>query len=153
MDISKSSGATPGTSTFTTRVSSVSDFARMGIAYDIPGKQIDGMEVLTVYEEFKEAVGTAKAGTPVFLEAKTYRYRGHSMSDPATYRTRDEVDTFRRQDPIVILRAYMEERNLVSDDQYEEMDREARKIADDAAEFAESSDEPALETLYEDVLA
>jgi pyruvate dehydrogenase E1 component alpha subunit len=135
------------------RVSSVSDFAQMGVAYDIPGKQIDGMDVLGVYEEFKEAIATAKAGTPVFLEVRTYRYRGHSMSDPATYRTRDEVDAFRKQDPIEILKSYMEERDLLSQDQYKEFDQEARKIAENAVEFAESSEEPALEALHEDVLA
>ena len=135
------------------RVSSVDDFSRMGAAYDIPGHRIDGMNVLTVYEEVMTAVKTAKAGTPVFLEALTYRYRGHSMSDPATYRTRDEVEDYRKQDPILILKATMEEWGVLSTEEYESLDEAAKRAADESVEFAEQSEEPSPDSLYEDVLA
>jgi pyruvate dehydrogenase E1 component alpha subunit len=134
------------------RVSAVHDFSKMGAAYDMPGKQIDGMNALTVYEEVSAALRTAKAGTPVLLEAQTYRYRGHSMSDPATYRSKDEVEDYRRQDPILILKTTMEDQGLITDDQYQAMDAMAKKMSEDAVAFAEESPEPALETLHEDVL-
>jgi pyruvate dehydrogenase E1 component alpha subunit len=135
------------------RVSSVQDFARMGVAYDIPGKRIDGMNVLTVFEEVSAAVESAREGNPMLIEARTYRYRGHSMSDPATYRTKDEVEDYRRQDPILILKAAMEERALLSAEEYASLDEAARKQADESVAFAEASPEPALETLTQDVLA
>jgi pyruvate dehydrogenase E1 component alpha subunit len=135
------------------RVSAVDDFTKKGLAYDIPGYQVDGMDVLAVFEAIKEAVASAKAGNPVLIEVKTYRYRGHSMSDPATYRTRDEVDDYRKQDPILILRALMEEEGMLTEEQFKEIDEAARKAADEAVEFSEASEEPPLETLHEDVLA
>ncbi len=135
------------------RVSSVHDFSQMGSAYDIPGKQVDGMNVLTVYEEVKAAVRIAKEGTPVFLEVRTYRYRGHSMSDPATYRTRDEVEDYRKQDPILLLQSIMEEAGVLSDDEYRKLDEQAKRAGDEAAAFAEESPEPAPDALWQDVLA
>jgi len=135
------------------RVSSVHDFSQMGTAYDIPGKQVDGMNVMTVYEGMKDATRTAKEGKPVFLEVKTYRYRGHSMSDPATYRTRDEVEDYRKQDPILLLQAIMEEEGTLSEDEYRRLDEEAKRAGEEAAAFAEESAEPPLEALWQDVLA
>ena len=135
------------------RVSAVKDFSQMGQAYDMPGKRIDGMNVLTVYEEISSAIEAAKGGTPVLVEARTYRYRGHSMSDPATYRSRDEVEDYRRQDPIQILKTELEEQGQITEEQYGELDAEARKAADEAVAFAEASPEPELASLHEDVLA
>jgi pyruvate dehydrogenase E1 component alpha subunit len=135
------------------RVSAVNDFSQMGQAYDMPGKRIDGMNVLTVYEEISSAIEAAKGGTPVLVEARTYRYRGHSMSDPATYRSRDEVEDYRRQDPIQILKTELEEQGQLTEEQYGELDAEARKTADEAVAFAEASPEPELASLHEDVLA
>ena len=83
------------------RVSAVKDFSKLGMAYDMPGKQVDGMDVLSVYEQVKMAVDRARVKKmPSLLEIKTYRYMGHSMSDPATYRTKEELAEYRRQDPI-----------------------------------------------------
>jgi len=135
------------------RVSSVHDFSQMGVAYDMPGKRIDAMNVLTVYEELSAAVKTAREGNPMLVEARTYRYRGHSMSDPATYRSKDEVEDYRRQDPILILKATLEEQGLLSEEEYGRMDAEAKGKAEEAVTFAEESPEPALETLVQDVLA
>ena len=136
------------------RVSSVEDFSRMGSSYDIPGKQIDGMDVLKVYEGVKEAVERARRDNePSFLEIVTYRYKGHSMSDPATYRTKEELEGYRRQDPIQILKAALLKNGELSEEQYAAIDEECKNISEEAARFAEESPEPPLETLYEDVLA
>ncbi len=135
------------------RVSSVHDLSSMGQSYDIPGKQVNGMDVLEVYEATREAVKQAKEGLPSLLEMKTYRYRGHSMSDPGKYRTREELDEYRQQDPILFLKTGMQEAGLLTEEAYKDLDQKYRKIADDSVVFAENSDEPELETLYEDVLA
>jgi len=136
------------------RVSSIEDFSLMGVSYNIPGKQVDGMNVLTVYQEVSEAVKRAREeGLPTFLEIRTYRYRGHSMSDPATYRTREEVDEYKRQDPLFILKDYLQQRGLIKDTEYDAMDKEAKRVSDEAVKFAEESEEPDIASLHEDVLA
>ncbi|HZJ57685.1 MAG TPA: pyruvate dehydrogenase (acetyl-transferring) E1 component subunit alpha [Clostridia bacterium] len=136
------------------RISSVHDFYKMGDSYGIPGKQVDGMNVLEVYEEMLQAAKTAReSGLPSFLEIKTYRYRGHSMSDPAKYRTREELDEYRRQDPVLLFKDALIEYNVITEEDYREMDNRYKEVANRATEFAENSEEPGLETLYEDILA
>ena len=136
------------------RVSSVTDFVVMGHSYGIPGKQVNGMDVLEVYKEVKEAAARVRTeSTPMFLEIKTYRYRGHSMSDPAKYRTPEELESYKKQDPLIILRSRMEESGTLSTEQYETMDTECKAVCDDAVKFAEESPEPEPSALYEDVLA
>lgn len=135
------------------RVSSVQDFSLKASGYGMPGKQVDGMDVLSVYEELKVAVDRARnERMPCLLEIKTYRYVGHSMSDPATYRSKGELNVHKQQDPILIFKGQLIAENIISDDDYQEMDIKFKAIANEAATFAEESDEPALETLYEDVL-
>jgi pyruvate dehydrogenase E1 component alpha subunit len=135
------------------RVSSVTDFSKMGVSYDIPGSQTDGMDVLKVYETVREAVERARREhQPSFIEAVTYRYKGHSMSDPATYRTREELEEYKNQDPILILKALMLESKQISNEEFDRIDAECKQTSNDAAQFAEDSPQPALETLYEDVL-
>ncbi len=135
------------------RVSSVTDFSKMGASYDIPGKQIDGMDVLKVYEGVNEAVAAArKEHQPSFIEAVTYRYKGHSMSDPATYRTKEELEQYKSQDPILILKAAMIRDGDISNEEFDEIDGECKRLSSEAAQFAEDSPEPAEETLYEDLL-
>ena len=136
------------------RVSSVTDFVVMGHSYGIPGKQVNGMDVLEVYREVKEAAARVrKESTPIFLEIKTYRYRGHSMSDPAKYRTPEELESYKKQDPLLIMKSRMEESGSLTDGQYEAMDAECKALCDDAVKFAEESPEPEPSALYEDVLA
>ena len=136
------------------RVSSVTDFSAMGASYNIPGKQVDGMNVIEVYEETAAAVEQARnTGSPSLLEIKTYRYKGHSMSDPGKYRTREELDAYRQQDPILILKAALEDGNILSLEEYTAMDKEYREICDYAAEFAAQSPEPDIDTLYKDIYA
>jgi len=136
------------------RVSSVIDFVVMGHSYGIPGKQVNGMDVLEVYREVKEAAARVRSeSTPIFLEIKTYRYRGHSMSDPAKYRTPEELESYKKQDPLLIMKSRMEESGTLSEGQYEAMDAECKALCDDAVKFAEESPEPEPSALYEDVLA
>ena len=136
------------------RVSSVTDFVVMGDSYGIPGKQVNGMDVEEVYREVGEAAGTARGeSTPVFLEIKTYRYRGHSMSDPAKYRTPEELEAYKKQDPILIQRSRMEEAGHLSEAEYTAMDTECKSICDEAVTFAEESPEPELSALHQDILA
>jgi pyruvate dehydrogenase E1 component alpha subunit len=135
------------------RVSSVTDFSKMGASYDIPGSQMDGMDVLKVYEAVKEAVERArKEHQPSFIEAVTYRYKGHSMSDPATYRTKEELKEYKNQDPILILKTKLIDSKQISNEEFDKIDVECKQISNDGAQFAEDSPQPAVETLYEDVM-
>ncbi len=136
------------------RVSSVNDFSIMGQSYGIPGKQINGMDVLIVYDEiFKAAERVRKESTPLFFEIKTYRYKGHSMSDPAKYRTREELSTYKQQDPILILKNAMVEENMLDEDEYRKIDDDIKSVCRNAVDFAEESPEPDPSALYDDILA
>jgi pyruvate dehydrogenase E1 component alpha subunit len=136
------------------RVSSVEDFSQMGASYGIPGKQVDGMNVLSVYSDVSNAVKRAKKhGEASFLEVKTYRYKGHSMSDPGTYRSREEIEDYKKQDPILIMQEYLKSKDLLSEEEYKKMDQECRRICDEAVDFAEKSAEPPPESLFQDVYA
>jgi pyruvate dehydrogenase E1 component alpha subunit len=105
------------------RVSAVEDFTIMGASYGIEGRQVNGMDVLAVYEAVSEEVARIrKEKVPGFLEIKTYRYKGHSMSDPAKYRTREELESYRLQDPILILKSKMAEAGFLNEQEYETID-------------------------------
>jgi len=134
------------------RVSAVHDLSSLSTSYDMPGKQVDGMDVLAVYENVAEAVRLARdQSQPSLLEIRTYRYMGHSMSDPATYRTKDELKKHRQQDPILILRDRLTAAGVIGEEQYKQMDQQCRQTVAEAVEFAEASQPPAIGTLYEDV--
>jgi pyruvate dehydrogenase E1 component alpha subunit len=136
------------------RVSAVKDFTIMGHSYGIEGKQVNGMDVLAVYEAVKNEVERIRnEHSPGFLEIKTYRYKGHSMSDPAKYRTREELDSYKLQDPVQILKNTMIQQGILGDEEYQELDRVTRGQCEDAVKFAEESPEPTEEILYQDVFA
>jgi len=125
---------------------------RRGEPYGIPGEQIDGMDVLAVREAGDEAVAYARENGPIIIEALTYRYRGHSMSDPAKYRTRDEVQHVREErDPIDRLRKLMLDEGIADEDTFKAIDKEIRAVVNEAASFAQDSPEPDPEELYTDV--
>jgi len=86
---------------------------------------------------------------PAFVEARTYRYRGHSMSDPASYRTKEQLEQYRLDDPITRLRAQLTREGKLSNEKFDELDKEAKQIALESVKFAEQSDEPPLEKLYD----
>ena len=143
-----------GMGTAVKRVSAVEDFAVKATGYDMPGITLDGMNVIAVHDGIKAAAEQAKKDeTPILIDIKTYRYKGHSMSDPAKYRTRDELEAYQQQDPILVLKAVMQEADMLDDDEYKKIDDEMKAAVQDAVDFAESSDEPALETMYEDIYA
>jgi pyruvate dehydrogenase E1 component subunit alpha len=143
-----------GMGTAVDRASARTDLYHRGTAYGIPGEQVDGMNVLAVYEAALAAAEHARSGQgPIILEALTYRYRGHSMSDPAKYRTRDEVNRVRAEhDPIDHLRPRLGEGGA-SEAALKEIDREVRDIVAAAAQFAQDSPEPDPAELWTDVLA
>jgi pyruvate dehydrogenase E1 component alpha subunit len=136
------------------RVSSVTDLDVMGSSYGIPGKQVNGMDVREVHREVSEAVARVRAeSTPLLLEIKTYRYRGHSMSDPAKYRTPEELDSYKRQDPILIEKSRLIESGALTEERFSVMDAEFKSLCEEAVRFAEESPEPDASALYEDILA
>ena len=115
------------------RSSSEPDLFKRGLSFRIPGKQIDGMNVIEVREEAKKAVEFIRSGNgPMILEAKTYRYRGHSMSDPAKYREKEEVEKYKNIDPIVQLKKYMLDHKIVSESWFEECANQVKKAVSDA---------------------
>ncbi|MCE2730003.1 MAG: pyruvate dehydrogenase (acetyl-transferring) E1 component subunit alpha [Sphingomonadaceae bacterium] len=135
------------------RASSEDQLYRRGESFRIPGIQVDGMDVLAVRGAAEVALDWVRSGKgPVLLEMKTYRYRGHSMSDPAKYRSRDEVQSVRdNSDPIEGCKAYLADLG-VDDDELKAIEKEIRKIVNESADFAEASPEPDLSELYTDVL-
>ncbi len=137
------------------RASAGVELYKRGMAYGIPGERADGMDVLTVREAGARAVAHARTGKgPYILEMMTYRYRGHSMSDPAKYRSKDEVDQVRKErDPIDHLRDEMVAKKVIDEAGLKQIDKEVREIVAAAAEFAQSSPEPDPKELYTDVLA
>ncbi len=143
-----------GMGTSVERASAGSQLCRRGDAYDIPGEQIDGMDVIAVKKAAVAAIAHAREHGPILLEALTYRYRGHSMSDPAKYRTREEVETTRAQrDPIERLRKLMVDHKLAEDDDFKQIDKEIRAIVNEAAAIAQDSPEPDPAELFTDVYA
>lgn len=142
-----------GMGTSVERASAWHEFYKNGEPWGIPGKQVDGMDVAAVHEAAAEAVAHCRAGKgPYLLEMMTYRYRGHSMSDPAKYRKREEVENVRKHhDPIehvkhILLDAGVEETALKN------MDTEIKAIVNDAADFAQTSPEPDPSELFTDVV-
>lgn len=143
-----------GMGTSVERSSSTVDLHKRGAAHGIPGEAVDGMDVLAVKAAGEKAVAHAReGGGPYILEMMTYRYRGHSMSDPAKYRSRDEVQKMREErDPIERVKAMLLEKGE-EEAALKEIDKEIRGIVNDSAEFAQNSPEPDPSELYTDVLA
>jgi len=138
------------------RVSATEMEARSG-AYGIPAHTVDGQDVLETYRFFEELAGRVRGGAgPQFVNAITYRFRGHSMSDPVsgTYRSREEVESqVEERDPVAILRERLMEAGLLTRGELEALDAEARAACEDAAEFADASPLPDPATLYDHVYA
>jgi pyruvate dehydrogenase E1 component alpha subunit len=136
------------------RTSNVHDLYKIGAGYDMPSYQVDGMSCETVHEAIAAAAAHARAGNgPTLLEMKTYRYRGHSMSDPAKYRTKDEVEAYKAQDPIERVITTLRENGWIDDAGIEAMEAKIQAIVDESVKFAEESPFPAPEELYKDVYA
>lgn len=133
--------------------SSAGTLYKRGVGFDIPGEQVDGMDVFTVQAAARQALDYVRSGNgPYILEIMTYRYRGHSMSDPAKYRTKEEVASFKEErDPISLLKDLMQEQG-VDEGEIKEIDKDIKAIVSDAAQFSQDSPEPAESELWTDVL-
>ena len=140
--------------TSVSRASAETDFSHRGVSFKIPGMQVDGMDVRAVKAASQEAFDWCRGGNgPIILEMMTYRYRGHSMSDPAKYRTKDEVQKMRtEQDPIEQVKARLLEKEWAREDELKKIDKEVRDIVADSAEFAQNDPEPDTSELYTDIL-
>jgi len=138
--------------TAVTRASAQTNFSKRGVSFNIPGEQVDGMDVRAVKAAGEKAVAWCREGKgPFILEMQTYRYRGHSMSDPAKYRTREEVEKVRHdQDPIEQVRNRLLAAKL-SEQDLKAIDADVRKIVNEAADFAQADPEPDASELYTDV--
>ncbi len=136
------------------RHSATKELFRRGEAYGIPGKAVDGMSVVEVYQESRAALEHVRSGKgPFVLEMKTYRYRGHSMSDPAKYRSKEEVAKMREQhDPIDQLKTRLLADGIVDEAALKEIDKEVKAIVSEAADFSQSSPEPDPSELWTDIL-
>ena len=136
------------------RTQAITDLYKKAEGYGMAGEQVDGMDVLAVRETVGRAVDRARRDkTPTLIESRTYRFRGHSMRDPAAavYRTREEVEEWKKSDPIVLLWDRMSREGIISDAEYKDMDKEITQVAEEAARFADASPEPPLEELLTDV--
>jgi pyruvate dehydrogenase E1 component alpha subunit len=141
-----------GMGTALERHSAVLDLSKKSEGFGVPGTRCDGMDVLDVHAVISEALEKArKKREPQLVEAVTYRYRGHSMADPEEYRTKEEVEEWRRRDPIEVFSKRSKDEGVLSDDDVERFDREAVETVDEAVKFADESPFPDLDSLYDDI--
>jgi len=140
--------------TSVTRSSAETNFSQRGASFRIPGMQVDGMDVRAVKSAAEVAVEWCRSGKgPIIMEMQTYRYRGHSMSDPAKYRSKDEVQKMRSEhDPIEQVKTRLMEKKWASEDELKAIDKEVRDIVADAAEFAQTDPEPDASELWTDIV-
>jgi pyruvate dehydrogenase E1 component alpha subunit len=142
-----------GMGTSIERASAVTDLHKRGDSFGIPGKKINGMDVVEVYAAAQEANEWCRSGKgPFILEMETYRYRGHSMSDPAKYRSKEEVAKVRKEsDPIDLIRDRILSGKVATEAELKDIDKEVKKVVTSAADFAQESPEPDPSELYTDV--
>jgi pyruvate dehydrogenase E1 component alpha subunit len=125
---------------------------RGGTAYGMPGIHVDGNDIEAMAKTTLEAANRARSGQgPTFIEAQTYRFRGHSMSDPMKYRSKEEADKAKERDPIVLYESLLKERGWIDGSGLEEMHEKIKAVVDEAIEFAENAPEPEPTALYEDI--
>ena len=137
------------------RTSNVTELYQLGEAYSMPSFAVDAMSVVSVRKAIEEAAIRARKGDgPTLLELRTYRYKGHSMSDPAKYRTREEVDEYRKKDPIEQVKAQILKSKIASDKEIQAIDEKVKSAVEDAVKFAEESPLPdpseALRDVYKE---
>jgi pyruvate dehydrogenase E1 component alpha subunit len=134
------------------RTSNVHELYKLGLSYDMPSYAVDGMSCEAVYDAVKSATDHARKGKgPTLLEMKTYRYRGHSMSDPGTYRSKEEVEDYKKQDPIELVLATLKKNKWINDTEIEATEAKVKAIVDDSIKFADESAYPDPSELYKDV--
>lgn len=143
-----------GMSMSTTRAFKIEHIAQRAASYGMPGVTVDGNDVLAVYDAASEALSRARAGDgPTLVECLTYRWKGHSKSDQELYRTKEEVNIWKNKDPIRRFRDLLVDEDIISREEDAEIEEAAKRIVDEALEFAQASPEPALDTILEGVYA
>jgi pyruvate dehydrogenase E1 component alpha subunit len=136
------------------RSSNVTDIYKLGLAYDMPSKAVNGMICEDVHKAIGEAVERARKGDgPTFLEIKSYRYKGHSMSDPAKYRAKEEVEEYKRQDPIEVTKKQILDKKYATEADLTAIDEKIKEIVEEAVNFAEESAYPDASELFKDIYA
>jgi pyruvate dehydrogenase E1 component alpha subunit len=134
------------------RTSNVTDLSKIGLSYEMPSKSVNGMSPEAVHEAISEACDRARRGDgPTLLDIRTYRYKGHSMSDPQKYRSKEEVNEWMEQDPIDHCLEVIKSNNWLSDKGITEIQDWVKKEVEESVEFAENSPYPEAHELYEDV--
>ncbi len=138
--------------TSVSRTSNMTDLYKLGLAYDMPSEAVDGMSPEAVHNAMEVAVDRARKGNgPTLLEMETYRYKGHSMSDPAKYRTKDEVESYKAKDPVEIIKQKLLSSKFATDADIESINKKVNDIVDESVKFAEESEYPDVSELYKDV--
>jgi pyruvate dehydrogenase E1 component alpha subunit len=138
-----------GMGTAVERASAVSEIRQKADGYGMPNERVDGMDVIKVYEATQKALEQIRSGGPFLLEAMTYRYRGHSMGDPERYRESEEIEKWRKDDPIGIFREHLLTKAGFDESVLDDEELRAEKLVQEAVQFAESSPDPAPETLFD----
>ncbi|MFB6305729.1 MAG: pyruvate dehydrogenase (acetyl-transferring) E1 component subunit alpha [Flavobacteriales bacterium] len=134
------------------RVSNVTDLYKLGYAYEMPSYQVDGMVCEEVYKAVDDAMKNARKGKgPTLLEINTYRYKGHSMSDPAKYRPKGELEKYKSKDPIAHIQHVIQEKGYMTEKSIKQIEKEVKEIIEESVEFADKSEFPEPEELFEDV--
>lgn len=148
--VCENNGYAMGTSV--ARTTNMEDIYKIGLGFDMPCAPVDGMDPVAMHNAMDEAVQRARAGEgPTFLEARTYRYKGHSMSDPAKYRTKEELENYKAKDPIGVVKSAIVENSYADDAWFEEIDKKIKAIVEESVKFAEESPWPDPSETYTDV--
>jgi len=148
--ICENNGYAMGTSVERTTIQT--DIYKLGLPYGIPSSAVDGMDPVAVHNAMDEAAQRARAGEgPTFLEMRTYRYKGHSMSDPQKYRTKEELESYKAKDPIESIKQAILKEKYADEKWFDDMDAKIKGIVDEAVKFAEESPWPEASELYTDV--
>jgi len=127
------------------------EFYKQAAGYGMESAVVNGMDVLTTYKAFSDYLPRAREGRPFLLEVRTYRYRGHSMSDPAQYRTKEELEQKKNEDPIIRLKSYLVQNELFTNEELDPIDEEVKAEVMESVEFSENSPLPELDAIYDDV--
>jgi pyruvate dehydrogenase E1 component alpha subunit len=137
------------------RVAALTDVAEHARSYDMASAEVDGMDLFAVYEATQKAVAAAREGKPTLLEVRTYRFMGHSMSDPlhGVYRTKEEVEEQKKRDPIAALTHHLRDEGTMDQAAIDALDAEVHAEVDQAAKFADESPDPDPDALFQNVLA
>lgn len=134
------------------RTANHEDIYKLGLGYEMPCAPVEGMDPVKVYEAMQEAVDRARNdGGPTLLEVRTYRYKGHSMSDAQHYRTKDEVAEYQKRDPISLVKKVIEDKKYASEKEIEEIDQRVKSLVDECVQFGEESDFPDPSDLYKNI--